>query len=56
MTNMFILFFFYVQAFSDALIFIEGGSSRDPEKVQCMVDNFQTILNEAHGYAKFVQN
>lgn len=39
-----------VKAFSDALIFIEGGSSRDPEKVQCMVDNFLIVLNEAHGF------
>ncbi|XP_014292833.1 inositol monophosphatase 1 [Halyomorpha halys] len=39
-----------VKAFSDALVIIEGGSSREPAKVDCMVENFRTILNEAHGF------
>lgn len=34
---------------SDALVTTEAGTSRDPEKIKCVIENYATILAKAHG-------
>lgn len=39
-----------VKDLSDALIFMEGGTSRDPEKINAVIENFGTLFSSSHGF------
>ncbi|XP_073975971.1 inositol monophosphatase 1 [Rhodnius prolixus] len=36
-----------------ALICFEGGSSRDPEKMRCVIENFTTLYPKVHGFRSY---